>query len=204
MISDQQVDFIAEELNKAIPRNIGLRDDLLDHMCCLVEIEMHKYNISFEEAYQKAIKQTAPNGFAEIHYETLFLLNYNKIMTMKRFTYIIGFVFALAFTIGLFFKLMHLQFAMILMLLGGSGLAFIFIPLLLVNKFKEKAVGAMSQKMKYILGALSLMLFMLASWMKIGHFMGAHIILALSFLVFGFGFLPFLFFRMYKSSIEKL
>jgi len=204
MISEQQVDFVAAELDKAMAKHTSLKDDLLDHMCCLIEIEMNKNDSSFEAAYQKAFQQTAPNGFAEIHYETLFLLNYNKIMTMKRFTYITGFVFALAFTIGLFFKLMHFPLAMILMLSGGSGLAFIFIPLLLINKFKEKAVGAMSQKMKYMLGAASLILFMLASWMKIGHLMGANVVLGLSFLVFGFGFLPFLFFRMYKHSTEKL
>lgn len=123
---------------------------------------------------------------------------------MLKLTYISGFVFALAFTLGLFFKLMHLPLAMILMLSGGSGFAFIFIPLMLINKLRDKNVSATSQKLKYILGAVSLILFMLAFLMKTAHLMGANIVLGLSFLIFGFGFLPFLFFRMYKHSIEKL
>jgi hypothetical protein len=47
-------------------------------------------------------------------------------------------------------------------------------------------------------------MFMLASWMKLQHLMGAAFMLGLSFLVFGFGFLPFLFFRMYKKSVEEV
>lgn len=123
---------------------------------------------------------------------------------MKQFTYIIGFIFTLAFTTGLFFKLMQFPLAMKLMLAGGSGLAFIFVPIVVITKLSGKAVITMSQKMKYILGALSLILLMLASWMKIGHLMGADVVLGLSFLVFSFGFLPFLFYVMYKRSVEKI
>lgn len=202
-LNEQQVDFIDQAISKEGLRNKSLQADLLDHMCCLVEMEMQR-GLTFEQAYQKAYFQTAPTGFVDIQNETIFLLNYNKLLIMKRFIYLSGYLFATAWVIGIFFKLMHLPGAMILMFGGGTGLAFVFLPLLLLNKYKDLAVQAMSEKMKWTLGALSFFLFMVASWMKLAHLMGAGVMLGVSFLVFGFGFLPFLFFRMYKKSLESI
>jgi hypothetical protein len=203
MLSEAQEKIIIEEIEQSSVKSRELKDDLIDHFCCLVEIEMNKGK-TFQIALQSAYKQTAPNGLNEIQNETIFLLNYNKIMLMKRLTYASGYLFALALIVGIFFKLMHLPGATVLMFGGGSGFAFIFIPLLLINKFKRSAPKVMSEKLKWILGATSLIMFMLASWMKLQHLMGAAFMLGLSFLVFGFGFLPFLFFRMYKKSVEEV
>jgi len=203
MLSEAQEKIIIEEIEQSSVKSQELKDDLIDHFCCLVEIEMKKGK-TFQTALQSAYKQTAPNGLDEIQNETLFLLNFNKIMLMKRLTYASGYLFALALIVGIFFKLMHLPGATVLMFGGGSGFAFIFIPLLLINKFKRSAPKVMSEKLKWILGSASFIMFMLASWMKLQHLMGAAFMLGLSFLVFGFGFLPFLFFRMYKKSVEEV
>ncbi|MEO9483610.1 MAG: hypothetical protein ABJG47_09205 [Ekhidna sp.] len=203
MIPEEYEGRIIEEVNRSSIKNQVLRDDLIDHFCCLVEIEMGK-GMTFEKALEKAHAQTAPNGLDEIQRETIFLLNYSKIMIMKRFTYATGYLFALASIVGIFFKMMHLPGATILSFAGGSGLVFVFLPLMLINKYKMFAHQVLTEKMKWILGILSGMLFMLASYMKIFHLQGAAVMLGLSFLVFGFGFLPFLFFRMYKRSVDEL
>ena len=203
MITDEQVDFIEKEILKGDVKSKELRDDLLDHMCCLVEIEIKK-GLSFEQAYQKAFLQTSPNGYSEIQNETLFLLNYNKIMNMKRLTYISGFIFSAAFTFGLLFKLLHWPGADLQLLIGTFGLSFIFVPLVLINKYKALVQEVLSERMKWIFGLLSLVLFVVGTLFKINHFMGANILVIFSFLFFGFGFLPFLFFRMYKESMDKL
>ncbi len=203
MITDEQVDYIEAQIKESKIKNKSLSDDLLDHMCCLVEINMKK-GLTFEQAYQKAFLQTSPNGYEEIQNETLFLLNYNKIMNMKRLTYISGFVFSLAFSAGTLFKILHQPGAMLLLGIGLFGFSFIFIPIFLVSKYKELAVQVMSERLKWIFGAASVILLGLSSLMKIMHLMGAGVMLATSFLIFGFGFLPFLFFRMYKKSVETL
>ncbi|HCX23142.1 MAG: hypothetical protein CMB80_14885 [Flammeovirgaceae bacterium] len=203
MITDEQVDFIEKEILKGEVKSKELRDDLLDHMCCLVEIDLKK-GLSFEQAYQKAFLQTSPNGYSEIQNETLFLLNYNKIMNMKRLTYISGFIFSAAFTFGLLFKLLHWPGADLQLLIGTFGLSFIFVPLVLINKYKALVQEVLSERMKWIFGLLSLVLFVVGTLFKINHFMGANILVIFSFLFFGFGFLPFLFFRMYKESMDKL
>lgn len=203
MISDEQVDFIEQAIANSNVRNKELRDDLLDHMCCLVEIEIKK-GLSFDQAYQKAFLQTSPNGYGEIQNETLFLLNYNKIMNMKRLTYISGFIFSLGFTSGSLFKLLHWPGANMLLSIGLIGIAFVFIPLLLINKYKSVLHSVLSEKMKWAFGVLSLLLFVTSIIFKTYHLMGANILLMSAFLIFGFGFLPFLFFRMYRQSMDNI
>ncbi len=203
MIQAEHEDQIIQQVEASNIKNQSLQADLIDHLCCLVELEM-KRGLDFTNAYEEALNQTAPNGLDEIEKETIFLLNYSKIIFMKRLTYALGYLSALSWAVGIFFKLMHLPGTILLLYTGGSGLAFIFLPLLLVNRFKKSTTKLLSERLKWILGVASGFMFMLASWMKFGHLMGANIVLALSFFVFGFGFLPFLFFRMYKKSVTEV
>lgn len=202
MITDEQFSFISHKIKKSSIASKEIQDDLIDHFCCLVEIEMQRGN-SFEEAYQNAYQQTTPNGFEEIQLETFFLLNHKKIILMKQFTYIAGYLFALSTTAGAFFKVMHFPGANIMLFSGLLGISFIFLPLLLINKFKDKVFNVMSEKLKWIFGTLSIMLILIGSGFKILHLQGAAVIFGLGMLFFGILFLPFLFFRMYKSSQEK-
>jgi len=203
MISDEYVDEVIRTVDDSSLKDHSLKDDLVDHLCCLIELQMKKGS-AFENAKAYALEQTAPNGLNEIQQETIFLLNYSKIIFMKRLTYTLGFIFSAAWILGIFFKLMHLPFAMILLFGGGTGLAFIFLPLMLINKYKQLMREVLSERMKWVMGSASFMLFIIASWMKLSHLMGAGVMLGVSFLVFTVGFLPFLFFRMYQGSVEEL
>jgi len=203
MITEAQENRIIEEINNSSIKSQLLKDDLVDHFCCLVEIQMSS-GASFEQALEQAHHQTAPNGLDEIQQETIFLLNYTKIMLMKRLMYAVGYLFALSLIVGIFFKLMHLPGANVLLFAGGTGLAFIFLPMLLINRYKRIARQVLTERLKWLFGFASLALFILASYMKLFHLQGTTVILALSFVVFGFGFLPFLFFRMYKKSIDEI
>ena len=201
MITDQQIDFISNEIEKANIKNQMLRDDLVDHMCCLIELDIKK-GLSFDQAYQKAFLQTSPNGYEEIQTETLFLLNKNKIIIMKRITYLSGFIFSLAITFGGMMKLLHLPGAAVLLFGGITGFAFIFIPLIVINQLKGSLNQHLSERFKWVFGALSIILVLMGALLKILHLPGAMITLGIGVLFFGIGFLPFLFFRMYRQSIE--
>ncbi len=203
MISLEYEGIIIEKINSSSIKNKALKDDLIDHICCLVEIEMRR-NKSFEESLDTALNQTAPNGLDEIQKETIFLLNHAKIMFMKRITYISGYLFSLTWAGGALFRILNLPGSSVLLAVGGMGIAFIFLPLLLINRYKSFARGVVSEKMKWIFGILSLILLLTSITMKMFHLMGASLMLAVSFLVFGFGFLPFLFFRMYRKSVDQL
>lgn len=202
-LSNKQVDIIQDYINESSIKIQSLKDDLLDHFCCATEMYMAN-DLSFEDAYQKAKALTAPDGLNQIHQETIFLLNYNKIIFMKRLAYLSGFIFSLAWLMGIYFKLMYLPGASMLLFGGMSGVSFIFIPLLLINRFKGDLHAVLSEKLKWFFGVLGLISFAVASWMKLAHLAGATIALGFSFVVLGFGYLPFLFFRMYKKSLEKI
>ncbi len=203
MIAAEHEERIIEEINASSLKNQALKDDLIDHFCCMVEIEMERGH-SFEKALKKAYEQTAPNGLDEIQSETIFLLNYSKIMFMKRLTYVSGYLFTLTWIAGVLMKALHLPGAGLLIGIGAIGVTCIFIPLLLINRYKHLAREVISERMKWIFGGFSTALLIVSITMKLLHMMGASLMLFISFLLFGIGFLPFLFFRMYKKSVDEL
>lgn len=203
MLDAEYEDRIIEEVNQSSVRDQAMKDDLIDHFCCLVEIEMERGN-SFEEALEKAYAQTAPNGLDEIQKETIFLFNYSKIIFMKRLMYLAGYLFTVTWIAGIAFKLLHLAGGAVLMGLGAFGVACIFIPLFLVNRYKLIAREVLSERLKWIVGTVSIALIVTGVTLKMLHLPGAGVMLGVSFLLFGIGFLPFLFFRMYKKSVDEL
>ncbi|MEQ9467615.1 MAG: hypothetical protein RLN88_09395 [Ekhidna sp.] len=203
MIAEEYEERIIREINSSKIKNQVLKDDLIDHFCCLVEIEMDR-GLSFEKALQKAYIQTAPNGLDEIQQETIFLLNYSKIMFMKRLMYVVGYLFTVTWIAGTLMKILHLPGAGVLMGLGAIGVVCIFLPVFLINRYKHLAREVLSERMKWIFGGISIALLIASITMKMLHMMGAGLMLAISFLIFAVGFLPFLFFRMYKKSVDEL
>ncbi|WP_424963446.1 hypothetical protein [Ekhidna sp.] len=203
MIDEEYEDRIIAEVESSSIKNQALKDDLIDHFCCLVEIEMER-GLQFEKALEKAYLQTAPHGLDEIQQETIFLFNYSKIMFMKRLMYVVGYLFTVTWIAGIAFKLLHLSGAGVLMGLGAIGVSCVFIPLFLINRYKLIAREVLSEKLKWIVGTISIALIVAAVTFKMLHLPGAGVMLGVSFLLFGIGFLPFLFFRMYKKSVNEL
>ncbi len=203
MMTDAQVEYVEESISKSNIKNSLLKNDLLDHMCCLIESELAKGK-SFDKAFEKAYNQTSPNGYDEIERETVFLLNRNKLMNMKRLTFLSGFVFSLTLVAGVYMKILHFQGAGMTMGIGLVGFLFIFFPLMLLNQYHSVANQIMTERIRLITGLLSMFLIPLGTVMKFLHLPGAAVILSLGGIVFGFGFLPFLFFRMYKQSVEQI
>jgi hypothetical protein len=203
MIQDEYVDRVIYVIEGSTIKKKELKDDLIDHFCCLIEMDMNR-GLGFDEAFERAQQQTAPNGLDEIQKETVFLLNHNRILFMKRFTYISGFLASFSLAVGFLFKILHLPLANDLTLIGIIGLAFIFLPLILADRFKHLGGQATIEKMKWIFGGLSAVTFGAGGVFKLLHWPGAGMLLALSFLFFCVGFLPLLFFRMYKKSVEEL
>ncbi|WP_162417758.1 hypothetical protein [Cyclobacterium roseum] len=199
MISEQQFEIISRAVRHSEIADKALQDDLIDHFCCVVEAEMQSGQ-SFENAFQAAYAQITPNGFGEIQQETLYLLNYKKRLRLNQCTYLSGYVFALSATLGTFFKIMSLPGGTSLLYAGMLGFAFVFLPLLLVNKLKNRLFLHLSGKLQWLLGSLSGMVLIAACLFKLLHLQGAGVLLALGFLLFGLGFLPFFFFRMFKAS----
>ena len=200
-LTPEQEYFVYDFVERQNISNELLKNDLIDHLFCTIELQLKKGN-SFNDAFDKALKQLAPNGLREIEKETIYLLNYNKIIIMKKFMYFIGFLGATALTAGITFKLLNLPFGYEFFATGFLILLLIFVPLYAFDRYKVTIAKNISQRMKIILGVVAAIITGLAGLFKVLHLQGADLLLMLGAFIFTVGFLPFLFFTMYKKSIS--
>lgn len=199
-LTEDQISHIDSELQHSAIKSKELRDDLLDHFCCAIEIYMAKGH-SFENSFVKAKQDVCPDGLDEIQKETIYLLNSKRIKIMKKLMFSVGLIFSMTMSMGFLFKIMHWPGANNLLILGTVGMGFLFLPMVTLHLFRLKANQILSEKAKYLLGLGSGLLFTLSVVFKQFQLMGANTLFILSIVIFTFGFLPFLFFRMYKKSV---
>ncbi|NLR93821.1 hypothetical protein [Flammeovirga agarivorans] len=180
-----------------------LRDDIIDHLCCVVESELGQGK-SFDQLLDHAVKELAPNGLIEIQHKTVFLLNSKRFILMKKLMYLIGLIGSVSLTAGVTFKLLHMPLATELFMFGFLALLLVFVPLFAIDKYKVSLQKALSVRLKIILGLVAGVITGLSGLFKVMHLQGASILLLTGAFVFAFGFLPFYFFTMYKSSLPEM
>src|ERR1700730_16038823 len=74
-LSDQQVDFILNDIRRHGIQIEDLQQNLLDHICILVEQNLEE-NGDFEQYYSSVISSFYRQEMREIEEETLFLLTH--------------------------------------------------------------------------------------------------------------------------------
>ena len=198
-LSDVQEEAIRQYVIDHSLRLQPLSDDIIDHLCCVVESQLGKGK-SFEEILRDASAELAPNGLNELQHRTIFLLNSKRIILMKKLTYIMGFLGSVTLALGITFKLLNLPAANELFMVGYLLFLLVFIPMWAVDRFKVSIVRALSERWKIILGVTSSVILGFAGLFKVFHYQGAALLLMLGTIIFVFGFLPFLFFTMYRHS----
>lgn len=200
-LSPEQISALRGYIDQSAINIPTLKDDVLDHLCCVVEHKM-EYGKTFDAALAEAFYELAPNGLDDIQYETVFLLNSTKIIRMKKIMYSIGLISSIATSIGWLFSVLHWPGGRELFNYGVLGFLLLFVPMLIIDRYKVYIRQTVSEKVKIILGTLSGFIIGLAGVFKLFHLQGADMLLLGGMLMFTFGFLPFLFFRLYKKSIS--
>ena len=203
MLSTHQFCAIQQHVEDGKISNQLLRDDLLDHLCCLVEKKMEGDGASFEQALKDALHELAPDGLHEIEEETYFLLHFNQQMTMKKIMYLSGLLFTMMTSAGIFLKILHWDLGQSMITFGVAGLLLVFIPLLVVNRYRSRLFVDEMEKVRFVLGALSVFFIGTGGILKFNHLAGAHLSMVAGAIIFTFGFLPLLFFQLYKKSIAE-
>ncbi len=199
-LSEEQEDIIQEFVDSQGIKLKGLKDDLLDHLCCVVDSEL-KMGKLFDQSFNDAVKELAPNGLIDIELRTFFLLNSKRIIMMKKLMYLIGFIGSFALTIGVTFKLLLYPGANMFFMIGFLTLLLVFVPMLTFDRYKVTIAKALSERLKIILGCVAAIVTGLAGVFKLLHLQGTSFLLLAGAFIFAVGFLPFLFFTMYKKSI---
>ncbi|MDR3680959.1 MAG: hypothetical protein P4L41_13425 [Flavipsychrobacter sp.] len=135
-ITEQQIEYILNDIRRNGVEMEDLQLNLLDHVCCIVEQELEEDD-DFERFYHEVIKQFYKKELHEIEEETINLLTFKNYYTMKKLMIISGIVSATAFVIGSFFKIMAWQGTILFLMVAMGIFSFIFLPLLVVLKVKE-------------------------------------------------------------------
>ncbi len=200
-LSPEQENIICDFVDSQGLKMKDLRDDVLDHLCCVVESEL-RIGKTFDQSLQDAITELAPNGLIDIERRTFFLLNSKRIIMMKKLMYLIGFIGSVTLTIGSTFKVLSYPGANVLFVTGFLTLLLIFIPLLTFDRYKVAIAKTMSERLKVIIGCIAAIVTGFAGLFKFLHWQGGTILLLAGAFIFALGFLPFLFFTMYKKSVE--
>ncbi|MEO8473638.1 MAG: hypothetical protein ABI477_15670 [Chryseolinea sp.] len=197
-LSTDQIDFIKTILIKNGVEIQSLQDDLLDHLCCYIE-SRGEYDKDFEKLVSQGVAELAPFGLHVLQEQTLLLLHYNKLSNMKKLSFVIGALSAMAWFIGVFFTLMHWPGGREISLFGFLIFVFVFLPV--QRMLHASAVRSPMEKWKFILGMTSGVLFSFSFIFKTFHLQGFETLFVGSTVFFVFIFLPYLFFSMYKKSM---
>lgn len=200
-LTKEQIDAMLHRIENSDITTRTLKDDLLDHLCCVVESKLQKGK-SFDIAFQEAFYELAPNGLDEIQRKTFYLLNSPKIIFMKKVMYSIGLISAAAVSLGWLFIVLRWPGGGELFNYGFLAFLLIFVPLLTIDRYKVNLRKALSEKLRILLGFVSGITVGFSLVFKFLNVYGADVILVAGMLMFTFGFLPFLFFSLYKKAVS--
>lgn len=199
ILTDSQFEFIAGKVNKSSILSSEMKEDLIDHFCCAIEEEMHK-GMSFEKAYDMAYQNICSNGFDEIQKGTVFLITSKKVIIMKKFMYVSGYLSLIGMSTSAIMKIMHISGGILLFMLSSFIFILLFLPVFFNYLLKHKINNSINDKLKYIFGFLSSVLLILFVLFNMAHWPGAFFFLVSFIAVLNFAFFPMLFFKMYKKS----
>lgn len=194
-LSEQQIDYILDDIKQRGVEIEDLQMSLLDHVCCIIERDFNGND--FEQFYQQTIRQFFKIELKEIEQETINLLTFKNYYAMKKFMIMSGIASAIAFIIGSFFKIMHWPGAGLLLILAILSFSLVFLPLLFVLKTRETRTA--QERILLTITIVLGILYSIGILFTIHHWPGNRILwlstLALSFFVL----LPVYFF----SGIRK-
>lgn len=165
-INEQQIDYIINDIRARGVEMESLQNDLLDHVCCIVEQKLEASG-DFEQFYNSVIKTFYKKELKEIEEETISLLKNKNYYAMKKVMITSGIISAALLTMGIILKFLHMPGAAAGIVTGITSFSFIFLPLMFLLKIKEKQQT--KDKLLIGLGSVVAILISLATMFKIMH-----------------------------------
>ena len=190
-VSDEQVDFILQEIEARGVTIEDLQYNLLDHMCCIIENEMSETD-DFDQFFQRLLPRFFNDNLREIQEETELLLTFKHFYAMKKTVNISGLLAAVLTLTGSVFKVMHWPGAGVAFVLGIAIFSFIFLPLMIALKFRDE--GSRTDKLVLSFGFLVGIIASLGFLFKLMHWPGANMLMLSGLVLFTFVYVPIYFF----------
>lgn len=185
-VIDDNFDRIRTDLLRLGLTYDRLMDDMLDHVCCMVEEYMEEGK-DFESSYHQVLNTIGEKRLPEIQHQTLLNLD-KKFQKMKNFTYVFGLSSAIITILGSLFKRMHWPGAGILITVGMMMIVFVFLPLYFITNHREQTER--KNPVYAIVGYLTIALLLVGATFKIMHWPGAGYLVYGSIGLILIGFIP--------------
>lgn len=126
----------------------GLRDEMIDHIACEVELRMNEGE-GFEDAFDQAIGFIPEGQLQKIEDASLYLINF-KFRIMKQLTVISGLIVLATFFLAFFSRIFRPELIDEFLLAGMVTLSLGFIPLFFITNYRAQKEER--QKILHILG----------------------------------------------------
>lgn len=134
ILSEQQIEYISDNLKFYGLTTEELHSDILDHICSLIENSEHN---DFDTAYKEAIKNFGGyNEMRAIERDTYLLIAFRKNMKRQKIVYLLGLISSMLICFGQFFKIMHWPGASIIVTLGFALFTIFFLPIYFYHRYK--------------------------------------------------------------------
>ena len=196
-VTKEQIDYILEDINKRGVVLEDLQNNLLDHICCIIENEMSE-NEDFNDFYEQILPRFFKRDLKEIQEETNNLLTFKHYYAMKNTLKISGIISAILTLLGAVLKTFHLPGAGVAIVLGTVIFSLIFLPLMIALKFKDEARKV--DKWILSLGLLLGIGLSLGTLFKLMHWPYANFLMQWSLTFFVFGYVPLYFISRYRRA----
>lgn len=186
-VTDEQIDFILDNIKANGVTIEDLQYNLLDHICCIVEDEMPEGE-NFYKFYGNIMPRFFDKELKEIEQETNNLLTFKNYYAMKNTLKTSGIISAVFTLLGATFKTMHWPGASPLIVVGGLLFSLVFLPLMIVLKFKDDE--SKTDKWVFAFGFLMAMGAATGVIFKVMHWPYATMLMRWSTTFFLFGYVP--------------
>jgi hypothetical protein len=198
VISDQQVDFMYNDLNRRGLTIQELADELVDHIYCTIEDEVCR-GTSFEVAYNNLVNNLDSNIFQNIQHQTLLSIDL-KFQSMKKSMFVFGAFGTVALLAGVLMKNWHLPGAGVVLFLGTLCVVFGFLPLFFYTSYKEQPENR--NVLLSVVGYFTAAFLILGSLFRIQHWPGAGIVMTSGQILLIVAFLPLYLVNVFKKAGE--
>ena len=199
-LTDEQVEYV---LNEIKARGVTIEDlqyNLLDHMCCIIENEMRD-----EDDFYQFVNAVFPRFFneklVEIEKETILLVTFKNYYAMKKTMYLTSVLVTAFMILFSLFKIFHLPGAGALFVITVVLFSSLFLPLVILIKLKDESKK--TEKMVYSFGFLLGISTSIGVLFKLMHWPYAGILMLSGVSIFTFIYVPLYYITQSRTTKDK-
>jgi len=199
-LTDDEIDFISNDIKKRGIETEDVRDNILDHVCCIIEHEMSREE-DFYVFYEQTIARFYTRNLREIEEETKNLITFKYYYDMRRTLKITAIATSLLIISGGIFKFQHWPGAAVFLFSGLILFSLVFLPLNIILKFRDNQEK--ENRMIMLVGFLTASIGTIGILFKVMHWPTANILFYGSFITFLVLFIPLYFYTKFRQSETK-